>query len=393
MQQRQRRTNKTQANRPSVKASVKLKLWLKSGGLCSFRGCARKLSEHGLTFEETNFSNIAHIIGYEKEGPRGDHPLAQEFRNNYENLMLVCTECHKLIDSSEISGNYSIELLQSYKKEHEDQLEFIQEIYLKGEKTHLLRCRANIGDEVVQITPEQMVKAISPRYPISRDFIDVDMTKAPGVDNHVYWESKKQDITNLISRSLSPGGAGSEINHLSVFALGPMPLLMHLGNCLSNKIPTDFFQRHRDVENWSWKSDGTPFSFKINKIFEGGSSEIRLILSLSGKVLLTSLPSEQSTNTTVYEITLDGCDSTPTFLTSKRTLENFRIFYRDIVSKLTADHEGLIKIHIFPAIPAPIAVLCGRELLRKVDPILAVYDFNKINGSFEFAMEVNDERK
>jgi hypothetical protein len=25
---------------------------------------------------------------------------------------------------------------------------------------------------------------------------------------------------------------------------------------LSNKIPTDLFQRHRDTENWTWKTHG-----------------------------------------------------------------------------------------------------------------------------------------
>lgn len=392
-QPRPRRTSKTQGGRPAVKANIKLKLWLKSGGLCSFRGCAKKLSEHGLTFEETNFSNIAHIIGYEKDGPRGNYPLPQTQRNDYENLMLVCTECHKLIDSKETARNYSVELLQSYKKEHEDQLSFIQEIYLKGEKSHLLRCRANIGHEVVQITTEQMVKAVSPRYPMSRDFIDIDMTKSPGVDNHIYWESKKQDITNIVNRSLTASGVMSEIKHLSVFALGPMPLLMHLGNCLSNKIPTDVFQRHRDVEDWSWKPDGEPVTFKLNKIFESGRAEVRLILSLSGKISLDSMPKDLLKDATVYEVVLDGCASTPTFLNSKKTLENFKIFYRNSISNLSAEHKGLAKIHVFPAVPAPIAVLCGRELLHKADPALAVYDFNKSNGFFEFAMGVNDERK
>jgi hypothetical protein len=392
-QPRLRRKSKTKAGRPTVKANIKLKLWLKAGGLCSFRGCAKKLTEHCLTFEETNFSNIAHIVGYEIGGPRGNHPLPMAQRNDYENLMLVCTDCHKLIDSSETAGNYSVELLQSYKKEHEDQLSFVQDIYLKGEKSHLLRCRANIGIEVVQISVEQMVKAISPMYPVSRDFIDIDMTKTSGVDNHFYWESKKQDITNIVNRSLASNGVMSEIKHLSVFALGPMPLLMHLGNCLSNKIPTDVFQRHRDVEDWSWKPDSKSVTFKLNKILEGSDTEVHLILSLSGKIPLEYLPKDLSKGATVYEVVLDGCDSTPTFLTSKKTLENFKIFYRNLISKLSANHKGLNKVHLFPAVPAPIAVLCGRELLHKVDPVLAVYDFNKNNGFFEFAMEVNGECK
>jgi len=49
------------------------------------------------------------------------------------------------------------------------------------------------------------------------------------------------------------GGEAETIKHLSVFGLGPIPLLIYLGTLLSNKIATDFFQRHRDAENWTWK--------------------------------------------------------------------------------------------------------------------------------------------
>jgi SMODS-associated and fused to various effectors sensor domain len=52
-------------------------------------------------------------------------------------------------------------------------------------------------------------------------------------------------------------------------------------------------------------------------------------------------------------------------------------------------NHGLVEaINLFPAVPAPIAVLCGRELLPKVHPRLRVYDYNKNNGGFTFALEV-----
>ena len=48
-----------------------------------------------------------------------------------------------------------------------------------------------------------------------------------------------------------------------------------------------------------------------------------------------------------------------------------------------------LSIHLFPAVPAPVAVFCGREILPKVDPKLVVYDFDKRQGGFTPIIEVN----
>lgn len=378
--------------RPKIKPDVRMRLWLRSGGICSFRGCEAKLDEHAVTFQESNFSNIAHIIAFKKDGPRGAHSLPVDQRNDYDNLMLVCTECHHLIDSKEHEHSYPADLLKLFKIEHEQNIEFAKEILTAGQKTQLLRCRANILSEVSQISFEQMTQATLPRFPRSRRFIDIDMTRAPGTDSSEYWASKKQEITDAITRALLPGGADFEIDHLSIFALGPMPLLIHLGNRLSNKVTTDLFQRHRDSENWMWKSSDDEIGFQFEKIRDGSCKDIILLLNLSGRNSVATLPEELESNKPVYEVTLRDRTATPTFLNSKNTLEQFKLFYRGLIDQIKIQHREISKIHLFPAVPAPIAVLCGRELLHKADPVLVVYDYNKNKNGFEFAMEVNDGR-
>jgi hypothetical protein len=53
------------------------------------------------------------------------------------------------------------------------------------------------------------------------------------------------------------------------------------------------------------------------------------------------------------------------------------------------NHPGIHDLHLFPAVPAPIAVLCGREVLPKIDPKLLVYDADKANGGFTLALTVS----
>jgi hypothetical protein len=37
-----------------------------------------------------------------------------------------------------------------------------------------------------------------------------------------------------------------------------------------------------------------------------------------------------------------------------------------------------------------VAVLCGRELLPKIDPVLLVYDNDRRKGGFNLTMKVNE---
>jgi hypothetical protein len=58
--------------RPHIPNHIKLQLWNNAGGRCEFRECNKKLWIHGLTFEQANFSEMAHIIGAKEDGPRGN---------------------------------------------------------------------------------------------------------------------------------------------------------------------------------------------------------------------------------------------------------------------------------------------------------------------------------
>ena len=185
------------------------------------------------------------------------------------------------------------------------------------------------------------------------------------------------------------GGEADLVPHLSVFAIGPMALLVALGSKLSNKIAADFYQRHRDTENWIWKSDGAPVAYSIIRHTKGSSdSEVVLILSLSGKIDISTLPEQFSKHASVYEILLTSQAPTTTFLRQRRDLDAFRMVYQEALAMITSEHGPIAKLALFPAVPAPVAVLCGRERLPKVHPALHVYDYDKTAGGFTFQLEV-----
>jgi HNH endonuclease len=77
---------------------VRLFLFVQAGGRCEFDGCNKYLLEHHVTLREGNFAEVAHIVAFQPEGPRGRAGQRPREINNVGNLMLLCPDCHKVID-------------------------------------------------------------------------------------------------------------------------------------------------------------------------------------------------------------------------------------------------------------------------------------------------------
>lgn len=91
-------------------------LWGRSGGRCAI--CKKSLfEEEGESDDPSVIGAECHIVAREKEGPRGDDALADEQRDHYANLIVLCLEHHKIIDDQ--PTKYTIQELHRIKQEHE----------------------------------------------------------------------------------------------------------------------------------------------------------------------------------------------------------------------------------------------------------------------------------
>jgi hypothetical protein len=88
-------------------------------------------------------------------------------------------------------------------------------------------------------------------------------------------------------------------------------------------------------------------------------------------------------------MTLSGRTPDPTFLRTKSDLDAFRSAYHQAQSMIALRHGDSAPISLFPAVPAPIAVLCGRERLPKARPPLRVFDNDRAKGGFTFQLEIS----
>jgi hypothetical protein len=68
---------------------------------------------------ETVISKICHIEAASEEGPRWNPSMIDDERRHFDNLILLCDECHSIIDNKDNEEGYPVSLLKEWKKEHE----------------------------------------------------------------------------------------------------------------------------------------------------------------------------------------------------------------------------------------------------------------------------------
>ena len=359
-----------------------LLLCVRAGGRCEFDGHNAYLFEHPITLHQGNFAEMAHIVAFKKAGPRGARSRPDDI-NNVDNLMLLCPACHKLIDDH--PNEYPRERLEGYKREHEERIRHLTDLG-SDRKTCVIVFKAPIAGHTVAVPFDPVVEATFPRYPKTRSPLTIDLTGLAEGAGMV--ESACATITKRIDPLFEPEGEASQVGHVSIFALGPMALLVCLGRHLTSKVPVDVFQRHRDTERWLWKPDGPRISFRHAVLSQGNPKRVAVIVSLSGSIKLEDLPADIQNGSTIYELTVEGVTPSPTILRRREDLEAFRVAYQELLGTIGQQHGRLDTIDFFPAVPAPVAVLCGRELLPKVHPQLRVFDFDKQAGGFAYQLTV-----
>ncbi len=383
---KKQRTLKTK--RTKIPEWTKLKLWVLSGGRCEFSGCNNYIWRDGLTLQEDNFAEMAHIIAQSSDGPRGNKKLSLQQAIDFENLIMLCPYHHKLVDKKN-KNKYPVELLKRYKQKHEARIKN-QTDAGDDVKTTIIRFMANIGERKTEISLSQTEDAITPRW---RDEGGVlfDYTNKSGSGDKAFWNNFLKEIDRDVKNKLTEDNTRQRFEHLSVFAMGPIPILMRFGNQLGNIISVNLYQKHRDTDNWTWKPEdkkAVNFNYIVHKPQNNKKAKkVALILSLSGKIQKTEIKRFFQPDSSIYEITIPNPE--PTFLNQRSKLEKFKSVYRNLITNIRAFHGSKVEIHIFPAIPAPIAVLCGKELVPKSDPKVYAYDNNKDKGGFIYPLKIN----
>ncbi|MCK9424299.1 MAG: SAVED domain-containing protein [Bacteroidales bacterium] len=372
--------------RKAIPARTARKLWVKAGGRCEYIGCNIPLWKDSLTQRNMNKAYISHIIGAKENGPRGDKILSEPLELSFENLMLLCDECHNRIDEAQ-KNEHSVSYLQKMKKDHEERIELLTGL-TPEKKTHIILYGAKIGNHQSPLNFSSAVRAILPvRFPTSDRPIEIGISNSEFEDNtKEYWDFQSEQLRKAFERKLQPLLGSDPIQHFSVFGLAPQPLLIKFGTLLSEIYPADVYQLHREPNTWQWLDEPVNNDFIIIEPDSKTGTPV-LLLSLSVTVTDDRIERVLGSNVSIWRITVKAPNND--FLKASSQLSEFRKLIRSIFDRIKAYHGKEQPLHIFPAMPLSCAIELGRIWMPKADMSLVLYDENHKNGGFVKTIEIN----
>lgn len=371
----------------SINHQVQRVLWAQSGGFCQFDACERSLIEHHVTKQQANFADKAHIVAFKESGPRGTPTVDEKDIHSLENLMLLCKDCHKLIDDN--AALYPRHALEKMKAERVDLVRTAITNHAAELRTHILAFEAPIGGRVVAITNHEMMKAIKPRNVYRAQPIHISLNDlAVSGETLTFYQAGLEIIENEIARCMVKGGSLYEASHISVFAIGPIPLLIQLGASLPDKIGTiEIRHKRNNPATWVWNIEGETLRFGFREVRAGTRGKgVVLALSISGAVSVENLDDIFGEESSIYELHLVGQPPARTAMQKQDDLEAFKHAYKSALGEIAKVHGVSTPINLLPAVPAAVAVACGLMRHPKAEGPLIVHDLR--NGAYHEVLKV-----
>lgn len=363
-------------------------LWAMSSGRCE--KCGRLIYQHPLSKAIGNFAQIAHNLPVAKSGPRSNFKVIDSNAdiNDVSNLLLLCYDCHREID--EIAPDkYPPEELKKIKFDFE---EFILKAtnVERIEPTLVIKYSPNLHNKRLQVTGVQ--KALFPEKYIKEE---VDLTlcnSAYAVGDTEFWSIEIGNLVRTFNQKVLPAIENYKDGfiNISVFAIGPIPLLVKLGTLLSNKHNIDVYQLKKAPQStWEWEYSKSKTEYVINYIKEVNNPEkIIIMFSISGIIRYEEVQKCISTeNSIVIEIRTNQAPFDD-FLRNKVQLDKFVKCYQAIKEEIRNKCSKNVMVHMFLSVPVAAAVEIGRHWNMTVDLPFIVYNYT--NGVYEKAITIGE---
>ena len=259
---------------------------------------------------------------------------------------------------------FVLTLFYLYKKEHNN--------VKTSKKTLVVMYGAQIAEDnpllsypkVIEALDKDIIPADGSPFKIQMD----EVVPTEGQDN---WRVQEKFLTDKIHQGLFPFmRQTSDIAHVSLFAIAPMPLLVKLGTLLNEKYTVDVFQKHRNPDNWK-RFEGAFPEFIVNRPSDNSKQPV-LALSLSDTII-ERINALYGSNASIWEVTVENPN-----MDMMRTIEQqqqFRQIMRDLLSEMSKSPSyDTINVHM--AVPVSCAIELGRVWMPKAHKTLKLYDYN-----------------
>jgi hypothetical protein len=166
----------------------------------------------------------------------------------------------------------------------------------------------------------------------------------------------------------------------AVFSLSPIPLVIHLGFLLSDRVEVEAFQYDRERNSWRW-DDGLAQDADLeigtrgvpdDAIAEPGDVVVRVSLS----DIIRPRDTRVHVPTPLAEIDITVADPDRMWLRSREQLVRLGREFRRVLKLIGQRCPEVSRIHLFVCAPTPACIELGRAINPRMTPPVELYEFD-----------------
>lgn len=339
-------------------------LWGRSAGRCSFAECRKEL-----LLDDSNYDpvviigDIAHVEASSDRGPRSNPNRGTRNRDNYNNLILLCKNCHARIDGQK--RKFKRSTIQTIKSDHEMWVRSsLPESGLSKTKWSVI-----ILEGHHPIDRRDAINALSPDSSASAPVL---VQAFPGRET---WQTIHQRISTSITRAFAR--CDPFARRFAVFPLAPVSSCIALGYQLTDRPRVKLFQYHRQRQSWQWSTSNRAMKSikviglprKVNR----KKGEIIICFEISASVETSQMRGLGLNQLGVIRFQVS--QPSTSWLREECQLEELGEKARETFEAILRMYPSAKCWHLLVATPAPIAVKIGQSLNPTMTPPVQLYEF------------------
>jgi len=387
---------KTSGRGAEISEKTAQKVWADAGARCMFHGCSKDLSEVPLWTKAARVGYLAHIVASDPAGPRGNQADSHRLADNPDNIMLMCDEHHRLIDSF-APQYYTADVLNDMRQLHRDTvrnyLDSLAFPYTKAVTLH-----ANLANVPTYFHDSELIEAIvATRRAMSPGVIHYVRRKSQRDDRHTpaFWHQYLREHESQIRQLVSgfDSSTGSNTENLAVFPLHHIPTLILAGRVMGEAQAIQVFQYDRPRRSWAWNPQAKSHpqgTFSVNSLPTDRAPEVLITLELTAHVDEDALPAEIKEGLDTGRLPWIRVTSSQTgfdCIGHPDDLDQFMQVARKAIVHVQ-DVMRVQKVHLIVVSPASVAFRFGQMLQAGHHPLYVVYDRAGRDYSFTPALSI-----
>ena len=337
-------------------------LWGRAAGRCAMPECRIELFAEATDHDPVVvIGEIGHVAGAADAGPRAAPQLATAQRNDYENLILLCQNCHARIDGQ--TGFYSVERLKDIKQ--------AQEAWVRASLPERGRSRA--GWIALAVRGDHPLDLGTAAEALSPDFLLGTPQVLQVPTDTTDWEAVDRALAAAARQLLAVDDTFDR--RIAVFPLAPVSACISLGYHLTSRPHVRLFQYHRDQRSWVWSPQPAPAQDIVVSGLDAARATRAATFAFHYSAAITDDMLIEAAAPLGLRVDVRVPRPSTAWLQHPdqitwAALEARRAFER--VMQLVPDTA---EWHLFYAGPAPLAVAIGQQINPTMYPVTQLYEY------------------